>query len=100
MNPETIDRASKAFRKFGESMAEVAKSIVEVFGEVFSNAWEQLKPITKALNKNISRKRFVKLLMSQGIQRNEANIIAKNIHKEKEKYTLGDFILVVKNKEE
>lgn len=47
MNPESIDRMNKAFSKFGEAMAEAAKSIVEVFGEIFSNAWLQIKEITK-----------------------------------------------------
>lgn len=100
MNPESIDRMNKAFSKFGEAMAEAAKSIVEVFGEIFSNAWLQIKEITKGLDKNISRKRFVKLLMSQGIQRNEANKIAWKVHVEKGKYTLLDYALTIKNKEE
>lgn len=100
MNTESIDRMNEAFRKFGESMTEVAKSIVEVIGEIFSNAWLQIKEITKGLDKNVSRKRFVKLLMSQGIQRNEANKIAWKVHAEKGKYTLLDYALAIKNKEE
>ncbi len=100
MNPESIDRMNEAFRKFGEAMGDVARSIVDVFGEIFSNAWEQIKEITKGLDKNISRKRFVKLLMSQGIQRNEANKIAWKVHAEKGKYTLKDYVLTIKNKEE
>lgn len=100
MNPESIDRMNKAFRKFGEAMGDVARSIVEVFGEVFSNAWLQIKEITKGLDKNISRKRFIKLLMSQEIQRNEANKIAWKVHVEKGKYTLLDYTLTIKNKEE
>lgn len=100
MNTESIDRMSEAFRKFGEAMADVARSIVEVFGEIFSNAWLQIKEITKGLDKDISRKRFVKLLMSQGIQRNEANKIAWKVHAENGKYTLLDYALAIKNKEE
>ena len=99
MNPESIDRMNKAFRKFGEAMGDVSRSIVEVFGEVFSNAWEQIKALD-FLDKTMTRKRFVKLLMSQGIQRNEANKIAWKIHAEKGKYTLKDYVLTIKNKEE
>ena len=95
MNPESIDRMNKAFRKFGEAMGDVARSIVEVFG----NAWEQIKALD-FLDKTMTRKRFVKLLMSQGIQRNEANKIAWKIHAEKGKYTLLDYALTIKNKEE
>ena len=40
----------------------------------------------------ISRKRFVKLLMSIGYQRNEANKIAWHYHAEKGRYTFLDFI--------
>lgn len=100
MNSESIDRMTEAFRKFGEAMGDVAQAIIEVFGEIFSNAWLQIKEITKGLDKNISRKRFVKLLMSNGIQRNEANKIAWKVHTEKGKYTLLDYALTIKNKEE
>lgn len=99
MNPESIERMTEAFRKFGEAMADVARSIVDVFGEVFKNAWEQIKALD-FLDKTMTRKRFVKLLMSQGIQRNEANKIAWKVHAEKGKYTLLDYALAIKNKEE
>ena len=47
----------------------------------------------------ISRKRFVKLLMSIGYQRNEANKIAWRYHEEKRKYTFLDFIIESNKKE-
>ncbi len=100
MNPESIDRMTKAFSQFGAAAAELVKSMAEVCSNAFTNAWEQIKNIDKALDKNISRKRFVKLLMSQGIQRNEANKIAWKVHAEKGKYTLKDLVLTVKNKED
>ena len=37
--------------------------------------------------KHITRKRFIKLLMARGMQRNQANKLAKEIHKEKGFYT-------------
>ena len=47
----------------------------------------------------ISRKRFVKLLMSIGYQRNEANKIVWRYHEEKGKYTFLDFIIESNKKE-
>lgn len=100
MNPESIDRMNEAFRKFGEAMGDVARSIVDVFSEAFSNAWETIKDISKILDKTVSRKRFVKLLMSRGFQRNEANQIAWEVHAKNGKYTLMDCCKAIKNKEE
>ena len=74
------------------------KQIIQKVREI--KDYGQIKEITKGLDKNISRKRFVKLLMSQGIQRNEANKIAWKVHAEKGKYTLLDYALTIKNKEE
>lgn len=100
MMSESINKMSEAFIKFGESISEVAISIVDVYSNIFNNVWSQVKEITKGLDKKISRKRFVKLLMSQGIQRNKANKIACEIHEKKGKYTLLDYVLTIKNKEE
>ncbi len=99
MNTESIDRMNEAFRNLGTAMGELARSIVDVFNEAFSNAWEQIKALY-FIDKTMTRKRFVKLLMSQGIQRNEANKIAWKVHAEKGKYTLLDYALAVKKKEE
>ena len=51
-------------------------------------------------DKNISRKRFIKLLMSVGYQRNTANKIAWKYHKEKGEYTLLDFLIENQKKED
>ena len=100
MNPESMERMSKAFSQLGIAMGEAARSFIDVFSEVFKNAWESIKNVSEVLDKNISRKRFIKLLMSQGIQRNEANKIAWKVHAEKGKYTLLDYALAIKNEEE
>ena len=50
--------------------------------------------------KNITRKRFYKLLQSVGYQRNEANKIVQEIHKQKGKYTILDFMQKSKEMED
>lgn len=44
-------------------------------------------------SETISRKKFVKLLMSKGIQRNSANEIAKYVLKRNGRYTLFDLLM-------
>lgn len=44
-------------------------------------------------SETISRKKFVKLLMSKGIQRNSANEIAKYVLKRNGRYTLFDLLI-------
>ncbi len=85
---------SNDFNKLVETMVEVVNKLVDLASEAFSNAWQALKKIN--LNKNLSRKKFIKLLMSKGIQRNEANIIAWEIHKKYGKYTVGDLLSAIK----
>jgi hypothetical protein len=41
----------------------------------------------------LTRKKFIKLLMSKGIQRNGANEIAKHVLKKHGKYTMVDLLL-------
>lgn len=95
---------SVAFKEFGEKVSEAMIPVVKAISNIanaitktFVNVWEQIKP---NLDKSISRKRFIKLLMSQGVQRNEANKIAWKIHKKKGKYTIYDYLLTIKNKED
>lgn len=95
---------SVALKEFGEKVSEAMIPVVKAISNIanaltkaFVNVWEQIKP---NLDKQISRKRFIKLLMSQGVQRNEANKIAWEIHRRKGKYTIYDYLLTVKNKED
>ncbi len=98
MNQDSLDRMNEALKKFGESVGELARSIIDMFGDLFSNVWEQLKSVD-ILYKKLTRKRFIKLLMSQGIQRNEATKIAWKVHAEKGKYTVLDYLIQIKNEE-
>ena len=73
-------------RKIGDIMQPVIDAFIEIGKTVMSIA----QPIAKCLlelskkmaNKKITKKRFIKLLQSEGIQRNEINKIIKNNKKE------------------
>ncbi len=75
-------------------VAEAIKNISATLCHTFIDIWESIKEKMPDFEKmKISRKRFVKLLMSIGYQRNEANKIAWRYHEEKGKYTFLDFII-------
>ena len=59
--------------------------------EVTINLCTVISPI---MNKKISKKKFVKLLQSQGVQRNEINKIVQG---NKDKYTYLRYYNIVKN---
>ncbi len=89
---------SESFKKLGEAISEIAGGIIDAFSEALKEVLKLMEKID--LDKKLSRKKFIKLLMSKGIQRNEANKIAWEIHKEYGKYTLKNLLEIVKNKEE
>lgn len=83
-----VDAVAESFSNFGRTIATTLNGVIDLF----SNLWENIKkyiPI-ELYNKRVSRKRFVKLLMSYKIQRNEANKIANEIHKQNGEYRLSD----------
>lgn len=94
LNQKEINNLSNAFNNFGKAMSEVAYAFVDLASKVFSNTWDVLKKIN--LDKQLSRKKFIKILMSKGIQRNEANKIAWEIHQKYGKYTVGDLLSGIK----
>lgn len=68
----------KAFKQLRDSMqpiidaiCELGKRLCDTFNSIFTN-------LNCALNKKISKKKFMKLLQSEGIQRNTINEIVKN----------------------
>lgn len=61
-------------QKHFKAIAEVAETITKVIVELAES-------LTKNMNKKISKKRFIKLLRSAGMQRNEINEIIKIIEK-------------------
>lgn len=70
-------------------LTDVIENICKAYVNVFENLKDKIFIFEKM---KISRKRFVKLLMSIGYQRNEANKIAWRYHAEKGRYTFLDFI--------
>lgn len=80
-----------SFSKISEGFSIAAEGISEVaeqFVNKLSNAVKELSFSFKL--KHISRKRFKKLLMGHGWQRNEAEIIANITFKKNKCYTMFD----------
>lgn len=87
----------KAFKKLEETVkvmvdviCELCKKMCDAFNSVFKN-------FNTILNKKITKKKFMKLLQSDGIQRNAINEIVKN---NKEPYTYARYYQILKNTKE
>jgi hypothetical protein len=87
----------KAFKKLEETVkvmvdviCELGKKMCDAFNSVFKN-------FNTILNKKITKKKFMKLLQSEGIQRNAINEIVKN---NKEPYTYARYYQILKNTKE
>ncbi|MCI8699727.1 MAG: hypothetical protein HFJ47_00090 [Clostridia bacterium] len=79
---DIINSLTEAFKKVVETINKIGKKILQVFNRI-------KEYITKLFNKKISKKKFIKLLQSKGLQRNDINRIIKN---NKEKYTMWRYI--------
>lgn len=75
-------------------------NIVKNLSMAFLEAWEETKSSMSFFDNTISRKRFIKLLMSGGYQRNEAKKIAWETHSKKGRYTILDYMVKVKEMED
>ncbi len=84
---DVIEPVADAFTKTFKAIAEVAETITKVIVELAES-------LTKNMNKKISKKRFIKLLRSAGMQRNEINEIIKN---NREKYTYLRYYNIISN---
>ena len=93
---EFVETATEAIKP----VIEAIKNIVDSLSTAFLEAWKEVKFDINYFDKNISRKKFIKLLMSIGYQRNTANKIAWKYHKEKGEYTLLDFLIENRKKED
>ena len=68
----------KACNRLADSFKPVIEAICEI-GKIMCNAFNTIsKELKYLLNKKITKKRFIKLLQSEGIQRNTINEIIKN----------------------
>lgn len=74
---ELIDKLVKAIKSIIDRVVEVVKNFMEYINNIF--------------NQKIKKKRFIKLLQSRGIQRNQIKAI---IYDNKEKYTLFRYMTI------
>lgn len=89
-------------KALGESFKQVGELIGNVFNGVVRVVKNVAEEITKCfqsipVSKKISRKRFLKLLMSRGIQRNDAQRIVEKYHKKNGTYTYLDVLVELRN---
>ena len=80
-------------KQLGETIKPVIDAIVEIGKKMFGVFSGIVENLNKSLDKKITRKKFIKLLQSDGIQRNDINKIIKN---NKEKYTYLRYYKIVK----
>lgn len=86
-----------AFNQLIESMKPVVDAIVEV-GKKMVNTFNSIfQYLNSYLNKKMTKKKFIKLLQSEGIQRNTINEIVKG---NKEPYTYARYYQILKNTKE
>lgn len=93
---EFVENVSEAIKP----VLAAVKNITDSLSTTFLEAWKEVKFDMSYFDKNISRKKFIKLLLSIGYQRNTANKIAWKYHKEKGEYTLLDFLIENRKKED
>lgn len=72
----------EASSKITEGISNAIITTFETFKVVWPTIVNVLKGMERKINKRYSRKRFIKLLMSHNIQRNEASKIADKVLKE------------------
>lgn len=102
-NAEIVKLVNELYDNIREAIipiVEAIKKLADSLSTVFLEAWKEVKYDISYFDKNISRKRFTKLLISIGYQRNEANKITWKYHEEKGEYTLLDFLIENQKKED
>lgn len=96
---EEYQEAEKQFAKIYD---EKIKTVIDSLVVAFKTISEAVQPVINAVwnlskqiaNKKMSKKRFIKLLQSQGIKRNEIYKIVKN---NKEPYTYFRYYSIIDN---
>lgn len=102
-NAEIVKLVNELYDNIYEAIkpvVEAIKKLADSLSTAFLEAWKEVKYDINYFDKNISRKRFTKLLISIGYQRNDANKIAWKYHEEKGEYTLLDFLIENQKKED
>lgn len=95
-----VEQVGKSFEQVGKTIAECFNNIAKVFHNILEIIKKSFPTISEISSKNISRKRFIKLLMSDGIQRNQANKIANKYHKKQGEYKFIDVLTEWRNHNE
>jgi len=90
-----VESFSQTFREIGKQLANCVNSLAKSILTIWESVKESM--IDPIFNKKISRKRFIKLIMSKGIQRNQANILANKYHKRNGGYTFGNVLIEWRN---
>lgn len=80
---------TEVVKQFANAIEEISTDIFYMAKEVTNNLCKVIYPI---MNKKISKKKFIKLLQCEGIQRNEIN---KIVHGNKEEYTYLRYYAIV-----
>lgn len=87
---EVLNKVAKSVKLIAEAIYEMGKRIYNACKSIIPN-------LDIILNKKITKKKFMKLLQSSGIQRNAINAIVKN---NKEPYTYARYYQILKNTKE
>lgn len=87
----------EVLNKVAKSVQLIAEAIYEVGKRIYSACKSIIPNLDIILNKKITKKKFMKLLQSNGIQRNAINAIVKN---NKEPYTYARYYQILKNTKE
>lgn len=83
-------------KRIEEAFKQIADTVYVICEEIKNKLIKTFYNFTDILNKKITKKRFIKLLQSEGIQRNTINKIIKN---NKEKYTYSRYLDTLKKLE-
>ncbi|MDY2734649.1 hypothetical protein [Intestinibacter sp.] len=87
---EALNKVVKSVQLMVDAICEMGRKIYNACKSVFEN-------LDVILNKKITKKKFMKLLQSEGIQRNAINKIVKN---NKEPYTYARYYQILRNTKE
>lgn len=87
----------KACKKLEESVKALVDAICEVGKKIFATFSSVFENMNVILNKKMTKKKIMKLLQSEGIQRNAINEIVKN---NKEPYTYARYYQILQNTKE
>lgn len=91
LSDDVMKSVVEAFERIANTIAEISGDMFEITKKATNNLYKAMYPI---LDKKISKKKFIKLLQSEGMQRNEINKIVQG---NKDKYTYLRYYNIVNN---